>query len=380
VAEAAAPFADPAPAAPIVETSAPTASGGSCESCGGPSSEGTLCESCQSAFQFVIAPSTAPTAPQSISDADDSAPAQAAFEFSAAVVESPAPDVASVEAVATEPEPVAVIEPEPALLPVPISVPFNDAPAVSAQNSKAQRMGLAVAAVIAVAVMGVPLGVWLGIRHQPHSELPPPAAAPQAQKAAVAPAPVATVAAAAKHSEVVAPAPVVVDPQPKTAVTEPSPAKGSKLTPAKPRKPEPARRPVALQAAPVPVVQGLAALPAPVVAAQPVELPRVATPTPPAGRLFEPADVDQSPRVATRVQPQVPDDLVKRYPKDVVVVRVLVSQTGHPFRVSLLRRSLGGRSVDDAVVAAVSTWTFSPATKRGEAVSCWMNFGVPIAQ
>jgi TonB family protein len=84
--------------------------------------------------------------------------------------------------------------------------------------------------------------------------------------------------------------------------------------------------------------------------------------------------------VATRVEPRLPDDVAKRYPNDVVVVRVLVSQTGHPFRVSLLRHSLGGRSLDDAVVAAVSQWTFSPARKRGEAVSCWMNFGVQIGR
>jgi TonB family protein len=126
----------------------------------------------------------------------------------------------------------------------------------------------------------------------------------------------------------------------------------------------------------------LATLPAsPVVEPPPlVEPPRIVAPTPPAGRLFEPVDVDESPRVATRVEPQLPDDLAKRFPQDVVIVRVLVSPSGHPFRVSLLRRSRGGRSLDDAVVAAVSQWTFSPARKRGEAVSCWMNFGVPIGR
>ena len=157
-------------------------------------------------------------------------------------------------------------------------------------------------------------------------------------------------------------------------------AKASTRTPAKTaRKFETTPRPIALQPVPVQVVQGLAA--SPVVEPQPVAEPaRIVAPTPPAGRLFEPADVDESPRVATRVEPQLPDDVVKRFPNDVVVVRVLVSQTGHPFRVSLLRRSLGGRSLDDAVVAAVSQWTFSPARKRGEAVSCWMNFGVPIGR
>jgi len=244
-------------------------------------------------------------------------------------------------------------------------------------------MGLAAAVVIAVAAMGVPLGVWLGMRHRPQPEPAPTAAAP-VQKTAVTPAPVSPAAAAPKNTEVLAPKPLAVaDARPTAPVTGPPSANANKPVPAKTvRKADAARRPVALQAAPVPVVQGLAALPAAAIAApQPAaELPRAVTPRPPAGRLFEPGDVDESPRVATRVSPQVSDEMLKRYPKDVVVVRVLVSQTGHPFRVSLLRHSLGGRPVDDAVVAAVSSWTFSPARKRGEAVSCWMNFGVPIGQ
>jgi TonB family protein len=98
------------------------------------------------------------------------------------------------------------------------------------------------------------------------------------------------------------------------------------------------------------------------------------------GRFFEPTDVDESPQVATRVEPQFPADLQVRPLNDIVVVRVLVSQTGHPFRVSLLRGSKLGRSMDDAVVAAVTRWTFSPARKRGEAVSSWYNIGVPLGR
>ena len=241
-------------------------------------------------------------------------------------------------------------------------------------------MGLAAAAVIAVAAMGVPLGVWLGTRHQAQPE-PQQAAAPGVQKAAVAAAPVPAASAPTKDREVLPTKPqAAAVAQPKTAAPVVPSAKASTRTAAKTaRKFETTPRPIALQPVPVQVVQGLAA--SPVVEPQPVAEPaRIVAPTPPAGRLFEPADVDESPRVATRVEPQLPGDVVKRFPNDVVVVRVLVSQTGHPFRVSLLRRSLGGRSLDDAVVAAVSQWTFSPARKRGEAVSCWMNFGVPIGR
>jgi periplasmic protein TonB len=241
-------------------------------------------------------------------------------------------------------------------------------------------MGLAAAAVIAVAAMGVPLGVWLGTRHQAQPE-PRQAAAPGVQKAAVAAAPVPAASAPTRDHEVLPPDPqAAAFPQPKAAAPGIPSAKASIRTPTKTaRKVVTTPRPVALQPVPVELVQGLAA--SPVVEPLPVaEPPRMVAPTPPAGRLFEPADVDESPRVATRIEPQLPRDVVERFPNDVVVVRVLVSQTGHPFRVSLLRRSLGGRTLDDAVVAAVSQWTFLPARKRGEAVSCWMNFGVRVGR
>ncbi len=76
----------------------------------------------------------------------------------------------------------------------------------------------------------------------------------------------------------------------------------------------------------------------------------------------------------------MPADLQARGLNDVVVVRLLVSQSGHPSSLSLLRKSKAGQSLDDAVVAAVKQWTFSPARKKGEAVSCWLNVGVPVGR
>jgi TonB family protein len=96
------------------------------------------------------------------------------------------------------------------------------------------------------------------------------------------------------------------------------------------------------------------------------------------GRFFETMDVTELPRVARRVEPQVPDELRTRPLNEVVIVRVLISQGGHPSRISLLRRSRAGSRLDNAVIAAVNQWTFSPATRKGEAVSCWFNFGVPV--
>jgi protein TonB len=118
------------------------------------------------------------------------------------------------------------------------------------------------------------------------------------------------------------------------------------------------------------------AAPAPVVASAPKPEP----PAAPVGPFFELRDVNETPRVATRVEPQVPDDLRDRQLNEVVIVRVLVTQAGHPSLVNLLRRSKSGPSLDDAIVAAVKQWTFVPAKKRGEPVSCWFHVGVPVSK
>jgi TonB family protein len=144
------------------------------------------------------------------------------------------------------------------------------------------------------------------------------------------------------------------------------------------RAPSPATRQVASVSVPTPATEAPApavAAPAPDVVATP---PPPVPPAPPVGRFFETMDVNELPHVATRVAPQLPDELRTRPVNEVVIVRALVSQGGRPSRVSLLRRSKAGPHLDNAVIAAVNQWTFSPARKRGEAVSCWFNFGVPV--
>jgi TonB family protein len=118
-------------------------------------------------------------------------------------------------------------------------------------------------------------------------------------------------------------------------------------------------------------------LAAPVVAVA-AAAPASAPPAAAVGPFFETRDVTESPRVEKRSGPQLPDELKGHSIKEVVVVRALVSQSGHASRVSLLRRSKAGPQLDDVVVAAVNQWTFSPAQKKGEAVSCWFNFAVEL--
>ena len=150
-------------------------------------------------------------------------------------------------------------------------------------------------------------------------------------------------------------------------------ARRSAAAPSKPRAASaPAPEPIPAARVSLPV-ETVALVEAPTSAA-----PTAPTPAAPQGPFFEPTDVNETPRVATRVEPAVPDDLRSRARNEIVIVRMLVSHSGHPSRVSLLRRSKTGPRLDEAVIAAVSQWTFSPAKKRGEAVSCWFNMGVPV--
>lgn len=96
------------------------------------------------------------------------------------------------------------------------------------------------------------------------------------------------------------------------------------------------------------------------------------------GPIFELRDVSQSPRIETQRPPTLPADLRSRAIKEVVVVRALVTQSGRPSRISLLRRSKTGPEVDDVILASVNQWTFSPARKKGEPVNCWFNFAVQV--
>jgi len=255
-------------------------------------------------------------------------------------------------------------------------------------------MGLAAVAALAVAAIGMPLGAWVGIwrSSQPHSDersqhAAPIQKAPAADHHATPLSVVPTPAEPSSRERTVSIPPkreIVASVQPRATVSTSLPP--VTVRPSAPAKTvrqvdQPARQ-AATVPAPAPAVEAPAPVAAPPVvepeaAAEP---PRPAAPAPPAGRIFETFDVDESPRVATRIEPQFPGDLPERPVNDVVVVRVLVSQAGHPYSVAVLRRSRAGRALDDAVVAAVTRWTFSPAQKRGEAVSCWLNIGVAVGR
>ena len=289
------------------------------------------------------------------------------------------PDVTQRDAVPIE---TIRVEPLRSPLPAPIAVKMPEPPAKAASKPTpvlnhphaappSRSRGLrTLSAVVVVLAAGLAGGYWLkvhgwsslGLReaiaavHEPAREPQPasPTAPPKATPTRPAPAE--------------APKPI------KTPVsTMSAAARRSAAAPSKPR--------AASAPAPEPIPAARVSLPVETVAL--VEAPRSAAPTAPTpaapqGPFFEPTDVNEAPRVATRVEPAVPDDLQSRARNEIVIVRMLVSHSGLPSRVSLLRRSKAGPRLDDAVIAAVSQWTFSPAKKRGEAVSCWFNMGVPV--
>jgi TonB family protein len=98
----------------------------------------------------------------------------------------------------------------------------------------------------------------------------------------------------------------------------------------------------------------------------------------PTGPIFDLRDVSEQPRIATQHAPNLPPDLRSRAAKEIVVVRAVVTPSGHPSRVTLLRRSKTGPEVDEVILASVNQWTFSPARKKGEPVNCWFNFAVQV--
>ena len=257
----------------------------------------------------------------------------------------------------------------------------------------ARTIGGTIAVVVVLAAIGFPLGkLWLGQETSPiiRETTPVPAvqqAAAEPERAATPPSDVAAPSPAmpARDESTVDASPRVVPAMatlPKRAAPTTTPAASraaAARVPPRGSRPMAPVRPATTAPVPSPVVATPApevAAPAPVVAVAPKPEP----PAEPVGPFFELRDVNETPRVVTRVEPQVPDDLRDRQLNEVVIVRVLVTQSGHPSLVNLLRRSKAGPALDEAIVAAVKQWTFVPAKRRGASVSCWFHVGVPVSR
>jgi TonB family protein len=275
----------------------------------------------------------------------------------------------------------------------PRSAPKTATVKPSGAPGRSGRIGSLVGIAAAVAIVAS-IGLGVGAAWYKIQGILPgqsaPAAAPQpaatvAESVPKAPDPIAVAEAAIKASEAAAAAAERAAAQAQgsaalKAKAAPN-AATSRVAPKNVRQPIAPTGQVAAAAAPVAVIEPVRELVAP-----PPPPPVAVTPAPavasvePLRPFFEPKDVNEPPAVANRVEPRLPDELKTRDISEVLVVRLLVSQTGHPSSISLLRRSRTGQTLDDAVVAAIKQWTFSPAKKKGETVSCWMNLGVPVGR
>jgi protein TonB len=177
----------------------------------------------------------------------------------------------------------------------------------------------------------------------------------------------------------VAPAPTVAPPASPVA-PKPAPSPTSKMAgakAAKKAKPVEVAKVVEPVAEPAPVVMQARAVSVPTALPPPVATPDEST-APFTGQAFEVTQVDVRPQVTSQIAADVPAHLSQRRFQDVVVLRVRVSAAGKPADVRVLRKSNLDAALDGAAVAAVKQWRFQPAKKRGEAVNCWMNIGVPF--
>ena len=352
-----------------------------CLSCGGPSVDGDVCKSCKEAYASVLssAPATEPS-----HDSTPVAVANAAVDKTMEVMLPPpvvVVDEAKLAAAKAAADLTAKAHLAKAANPVPVTrrpiVPVPPPPA--AVQSRSRTPMLMMAAAVIVGVIGAAEGARrLGFEW-------PQRDAQQAQ-------PVQTTAAVETAEGVKKPVERRVSPPaapstPKVVAENRPSATAPPRATAKPKASAPVTR-----RAPVRPVNASAQKVAPVVAPE-IPAPAPARPSapvaaaessrPPAlltGKFFESSDVDEAPRIATRVEPRLPANLPAGAEKKIAVARVLVSSSGHPHHVSLLRGAMLGRATDEAVVAAVTQWTFSPAKKRGEAVNCWYNIGVPLGQ
>lgn len=265
---------------------------------------------------------------------------------------------------------------------VPVAAPVLTRPA--SNNGNRSRTLLIGAALAGVAAIGTPVMWKLAFASKPTvvSALPfepaatPEPAAPRPERVHGQPSAAPAAESPRVYQDLQPPAPEPVAP---TAVSTPHAApKPTVVATKKPAPtavtPEPVAAPVA---APEPAPL-LVATPPPVVSA-----PTAAAPAPasvqaeavPLGQIFEVSQVETRPSVTNRFDPVLPARITSATPV-VVIVRVLVSPSGRAVESTSVKNPTNDTGLGAAAAATVRQWSFAPARKKGQAVSCWVNVGV----
>jgi protein TonB len=110
--------------------------------------------------------------------------------------------------------------------------------------------------------------------------------------------------------------------------------------------------------------------------ARPTPLPE---PTEAPARAAAPAlseAVDTPPKIQTVVKPVYPSFALRARIRGIVILRVLVGETGTPLDVEVVRGVGGG--LTEAAVDAVRRWKFLPGRHNGVPVRSWTTVPIPF--
>jgi protein TonB len=104
------------------------------------------------------------------------------------------------------------------------------------------------------------------------------------------------------------------------------------------------------------------------------QAPTATLPPPPTATPLPAREVP--PGILKIVKPIYPPFALQARIGGLVVLRVLVSETGQPLQVEVLRGATAGLS--EAAVAAVKQWKFTPAKKGDTPVQAWTTVPIPF--
>jgi protein TonB len=95
-----------------------------------------------------------------------------------------------------------------------------------------------------------------------------------------------------------------------------------------------------------------------------------------AAAVVRPEEVDEPPRLKSSVNPVYPTAALRDRVRGLVLLRVLVSDTGEPLEIRVLEPARD--DLTEAAVEAIRVWRFEPARTSGAAVRTWVTIRVPF--
>ncbi len=88
------------------------------------------------------------------------------------------------------------------------------------------------------------------------------------------------------------------------------------------------------------------------------------------------AEPETPPKILRVVKPTYPQLALRARMRGIVLLRVLVSETGAPEQIEVLKGAGGG--LTEAAISAVRRWTFEPARRNGLPVKSWTTVPIPF--